>query len=385
MDDFADQLIAAISEIEGADHYTMDLNDRSTINTPDFLNYLKQENTFALLLNNIGLPFFDRGAQLGRKYDIPVYNFLVDHPRNFPRFLMEPECDLRLFLLDRDHIDFVKTFYNNINITHFLPDGGFDPGNGQAQWKARGIDVLYTGSCNRERNYFGIPFFSDGGQDYYNYVIQYILQHPDSTVDAAVRTYYAYRGIEPDMEQRFILEGDAAAFIEENIRRYYKLEGMHALDNAGITVEVFGDNWEDEKRPFSDRIHIHSRIAPVECNRLPSDTRISLNFMPWYRRGCSERVFNNMLGGSLCVTDSNEYLRGRFEDRKELVYYELNDMQKMADTVKYYLEHAKEAEEIAFRGMVAARSADTWSHRMKTIVEYIRQDMSQDFQEDQNE
>ena len=79
-----------------------------------------------------------------------------------------------------------------------------------------------------------------------------------------------------------------------------------------------------------------------------------------------------MLSGCLCVTDESLYLNERFEDRKELVYFKLNDLKQMAKDVKYYLAHEDEAEEIAMRGLDSVVNCDTWAHRMRQIIGFYQ-------------
>ena len=51
-------------------------------------------------------------------------------------------------------------------------------------------------------------------------------------------------------------------------------------------------------------------------------------------------------------------------------------MGQMAEDVKYYLDHEDEAEEIAMRGYNSVMGNDTWAHRIRRIIAFIREDMS---------
>ena len=62
--------------------------------------------------------------------------------------------------------------------------------------------------------------------------------------------------------------------------------------------------------------------------------KIGLNCMLWFKDGCSERVFNIMLNGAVCLTDTSKYLLERFEHGNELVFYDLEDMEEMKQNVR---------------------------------------------------
>ncbi len=96
--------------------------------------------------------------------------------------------------------------------------------------------------------------------------------------------------------------------------------------------------------------------------------------MPWYKDGASERVFNNMMAGSLCLTDPSRYLLNNYIDGKDIVYFDLNNISKVGEIVEYYLEHTEEAARIAEGGRIKASTNDSWLSRMQTVLQYMDED-----------
>ena len=99
--------------------------------------------------------------------------------------------------------------------------------------------------------------------------------------------------------------------------------------------------------------------------------KIGLNCMPWFKDGCSEIVFNIMLNGAVCLTDTSKYLLERFEHGNELVFYNLEDMEKMKQNVCWLLENPNAASQIAQAGYEAAIRNDTWLCRMGEIAKMM--------------
>ncbi len=147
---------------------------------------------------------------------------------------------------------------------------------------------------------------------------------------------------------------------------------MHALDRAGIHVEIYGgDSWIDGDEPYSDNIHINPWISSEELNSIICKAKISLCFIPWYKRGCSEKNFDSMLNGTLCVSDRSEYLEEHYRDGENIVLFDIQNPNQMASDVKWLLDNPKVAEKIARKGYEIALKYDTWEKRFQFLVDEI--------------
>ena len=198
-----------------------------------------------------------------------------------------------------------------------------------------------------------------------------IVAEPQKTVESIIEEYLIDIG--KQLDDSFIRNTIeiTAGLIEGKVRRYYKLSGMAALDKLGISVDIWGDGWNDQEYKFSDNIKIHERVSPDEIMKIVGNAKISLCFIPWFKRGCSEKNFDSMLNGAVCVTDKSEYLLQNYVDGYNIVYFDLNNLEQMAFDIKYLLEHLDVAETIAQRGYETATRYDTWEKRFDKILEYM--------------
>ncbi len=98
--------------------------------------------------------------------------------------------------------------------------------------------------------------------------------------------------------------------------------------------------------------------------------------MPWYKHGASERVFNSMVAGALCLSDRCPYLEERYKDGVEAVYFDLSDQAAMVTRVKELLGDTAGSAAIARAGMERALAEDTWTARMRQIMDFMNSEES---------
>jgi hypothetical protein len=219
------------------------------------------------------------------------------------------------------------------------------------------------------------PHLPDDGKEMYGTVFEVLKKNSFLTVEQAMEVYFENCCTYLNHEQIKEIIWNCAKYISIKIRRYYKLQIMHTLESTGAVIEIYGDNWEDNEKGWGENVHIHKRVSSYECNRLLGNAKIGLNCMPWYKDGCSERVFNIMLNGAVCLTDVSDYLLERFQQGKEVVFYELDDMDSLRENVVWLLQHPESAEKISKCGYDTAAVNDTWQKRMEKVLSFAQQDM----------
>ena len=349
-------------------YYIADAKEPDTYISKEFDDFSAQTNTVMFTFNNVGLMLNDSNEDnYWKKHGIPVFDHLLDHPRNFADSMLDPQCDLYIYTLDKNHKDFIERFYPKVKEVNFSPNGGTKMPE-QRNYSQRDIDVLYMGNCNTAHVLFDAGDFKDNGADFINRSIQYLTAHPMASTEEAIEYYFKNQNIEISNNRLLELIIKYAESIESLVRRYYKLEGIKALDEAGVNVVIYGDGWEDKDYRFSDNIIINERINVDIMMTLIDRAKISLCYIPWFKKGCSEKNFDSMLNGALCVTDRSEYLEANYKDGYNIIYFDLNNPAQMAADVKWLLENQKEAEIIAGRGYDTASKYDTWSSRFDNII-----------------
>jgi len=369
---FVEQFILLL-KAELIDYFLVDADNPDTYRSREFNEYIRQENVVVFMFNNIGLGMVKDNRNMWKMYDIPVFNFLQDHPRNFGDWLLNPPCDIYAFALDWEHVCFCNEYYPLLKQTFFLPNGGIRSGKLKIYAK-RSIDVLYTGECQEKvTSYPEIDLFSDKGVDFYNSTINFMKKFPNISTNEAIDVYLNEKGKSLSSEDKFKLILLSALYIENTVRNHTKVQAMHALDEIGVHVEVYGKSWDKPEYGFSDNITIHDRIDIHELFPIINDAKITLCFTPWFKRGCSEKNFDAMLNGSLCVTDKTTYLQKNYEDGYNIVYFDLNNPKQMAADVKWLLENPESAEKLAMRGFETSLKYDTWECRFKYVLERMQE------------
>ena len=85
--------------------------------------------------------------------------------------------------------------------------------------------------------------------------------------------------------------------------------------------------------------------------------------MPWFKDGAHDRVFNTMLNGAISLSDHSRALDDYFVDGKDIVFYDLKNIDKLVERYAWIMDHPAEAKDIAMAGYEEAKKAHTWQHR----------------------
>jgi len=358
----------------GINHLIVDSSNPESYESTEFDNFLKLPNVVMFTFNNSCLHLrYNNKVNVWKYNNIPVFDYIVDHPRNFYDTMEKPEEDLFVFSLDRDHVDYIKKWYPFVKEAFFSPNGGTET-NPYIPFKERKYDVIYMGGCQKKiYDYPVIPFFEDEGKDFYIKTLDLMFHNTMLATEKAIDMYFKNSTYMANDEELSYLNKNIAIYLENTVRRKTKLMGMKALDNAGIHVDIFGGyDFKDDEIVFSDNIRLHDRIPRVELMPLIGQAKISLCFMPWFKRGCSEKNLDSMLNGALCVTDRSEYLEENYIDGHNIIYFDLSNPAQMAADIKWLLDNPVQASKIAEKGRQTALEHDTWNHRFDYVIQTMK-------------
>lgn len=352
----------------GIPYYVADAKKPETYMSEDLDLIASRPNTVMFTFNNVGLMLnLWNGENFWKKNQIPVFDHILDHPRLYYDSMLDPQCDLYTFTLDQDHKSFIERFYPKVKAVYFAPNGGTEI-NKQKSFCERDIDVLCMCDCNEKYLKIDEEDFADGEESFFTSVIMHMIANPETSTENAIEWYFDNIKTTVSDERLYQLSIKYAGNIENIVRRYFKLEGIKALDEAGVHVDIYGVGWEDEDYHFSDNIIIHDRIKREVLMNMIGNAKISLCYIPWFKKGCSEKNFDSMLNGSLCVSDRSEYLMDHYKDGYNIVYFDLDNPAQMASDVRWLLNNPKEAERIAKEGYNTAKKYDTWNNRFDNMI-----------------
>ena len=298
-------------------------------------------------------------------WNVPCYNLIVDHPLHYYDTLdMSPEQGI-VVCEDRNHVDYVKRFYPTVRKSFFLPAGGEElhPGQPKTPIADRPIDVLLVGGYKNHEDYI-----YDAVDEA---VMDDLIRNTGKTIEQAMEDYL--KNIKPDLsDEELKLMIQKHRFMGTNLCSMYRLEIIRTLVESGITVSVYGDGWDRTDLIGHPHFDCHPTCISFESGiALMEHSKIILNQLSWFKNGCCERIFNAMLQGCVCVTDESIYLKEQFTDGENIVFYSLDELEKLPDIVGALLLNSDRMQRIADSGYDIASTNHTWAHRAAALAELL--------------
>ncbi len=180
----------------------------------------------------------------------------------------------------------------------------------------RSMDVVFTGNYaapSRFEKY--ITRIDDEYTSFYYGIIDDLLDNPVQTVEDVVEKHLK-REITDITEEDLKVTMQSITFIDLYVRYHVRGRIVKALTDNGIKVNVFGDRWNELRCEHPENLIDGDSIYSVECLEKIADSKISLNVLPWFRRGPHDRIYNTFLQKTVCVTDSNPWLDTYLKDKE---------------------------------------------------------------------
>lgn len=123
-----------------------------------------------------------------------------------------------------------------------------------------------------------------------------------------------------------------------------------------------------------ENLLIMDSLNSEECLKKLCQTKLSLNVMPWFKNGAHDRIFNSMLNGAVCLTDSGIYLDEILHDGKDCGMYSLAEMGRAPEIAKELLSEPDRMQAVADSGYELAQSGHTWAHRAKVLHNLVEEE-----------
>lgn len=339
--------------------------------------FIKPHETAVVSFNFEGMEqeegIYDKsGVSLWDAYEIPCYNIVVDHPMYYHPFLMQVPKNYYHISIDRTHENYMRRYYPEIRRGGFLPLAGTALSDGYGKdIKERSMDVIFTGNYTPpsycDKFIYGI---NDEYAEFYMDIIHDLLEHPDKVFEDVMEEHcFAAMGENPLKDLRFTYS--KSIFLDLYIRNFERGAVIKALADGGQKVHVFGKDWDKLSCEYPENIVHYPQTDSKSCLQAIGDAKLSLNVMPWFKDGAHDRIFNSMLNGAVSVTDGSIYLREKFTDQKELLFYDLLKLKELPQKVTSLLENTEKLQEIQQTGFEAAKAEHTWEVRAEQLLEMI--------------
>lgn len=328
-------------------------------------------------------PDGDRMTGFWEKEGIRCLNIIVDHPMYYYQQLRmaSPDWQMQVFCIDRDHAAYMARFYPKVPCA-FLPSAGNAPQPARdlppmlsqplGQWAMRPYPVVFIANyvpvANIEKQ---LDRLEPEYRAFYYEIIDAFVHHPEKELLSLIEEYIR-REIPDVTEGGLCMAMHTMVAVDLWIRTYFREKAVRALAEGGVKVYLFGKDWERIPCQKPENLISNGHMAnSLECVRAVGQGQIALNTMPWFKDGAHDRIFTAMLQGAVAFTDDSRYLREQFDDGDALVYYDLHNMDGMAQQVGQLLREPERLYAIACRGYAAAVKGHTWEQRAETLFRYF--------------
>ncbi len=329
-----------------------------------------------------------------RKTGIPVINMVVDHPYYYHKeFVYLPEKYIQISI-DENHAAYMRKYFPKIQAqdivylggTQLIPyvSGTFDEHRRLVRageddlipFEKREDDIIFCGNYMRPE-YFEkyLRNCEQGVVDFYHEILEELKHKPEETLESvAERKIRNEFGDEATDEYiRDCLEN--MIFLDLQIRHFYRGCAVAALADAGVKITVYGEGYDQLSCSHPENLKIMGNVDSIRCLKAIANARISLNVMPWFKKGGHDRVYNTCLNGAVCLSDRSEALSRQFTDLKDIVFFDMKGEKSIRESVveKYFKlsEHPGEMKAIAESGYENARKNHSWYERSKEIEKIL--------------
>ncbi|MCR4896853.1 MAG: glycosyltransferase [Lachnospiraceae bacterium] len=343
------------------------------------------------------------GETVFEEKGLEILCICVDSPIYYVPHLLSGVRGLHPVCIDRNHAAFLERFFPAYGKALYLPSAGnllpsvsrrisgetVFPGLHAAEggrekwfeladfpsfeeWTRREIPVIFTGNyVPQEKLRKGIRHLAPEYVAFLEECIRDFELDPDLPMEEGLlrridETFYEpgeAHDREEDLKALYSL-----SYVDLSVRTLYRGRLIRTLAEAGIPMFLTGKDWEllPCGRPENLRSTGHE-ITSAECLKWLQKSRISLNLMPWFKKGVHDRIFQSQLCGCAVLTDPTEELLADYADGGNIALYGIADMQSAVKACAVMLEDTDGTYRMAKAGYVTAAAHHTWAQRAKAL------------------
>lgn len=311
--------------------------------------------------------------QLWNQLGALVVNILMDPPfhMDLRPYMESPDMEQYLLLCpDENHVEYVKHYFPQVKHVEFMPHGGTPVEGRPIPWKEKRLDLLFSGTYSSPEAFLSAMRQTMKPEDFRIYASmgERILQDSSLSVEQ-VAADTLFSGNCPLTPGRIDGAISGMSLLDGWVRMVMRERVVMTLVEGGVDLYVLGDGWQNCPCAGNQRFHSLSeeRIPLSDTLTWMENAKINLNVMPWFKAGSHDRVFNAMLRGTVALTDPSSYFQKYFRDRESIVYYSLQELERLPEIVRSLLAHPDQAETIARNGYEKA-AAFTWENYVEDLL-----------------
>lgn len=164
----------------------------------------------------------------------------------------------------------------------------------------------------------------------------------------------------------------------------YYIRGKHRIlmlqGFKELPIHVFGNalgkrNWNHFLDIPQGNYEIHPSLDFNGAIKIIKKTSLLLNSSPMFKRGAHERIFYGLGLGSLVLSNATPWLKDHFEEGKEIITYDLAEMEEAKNKVIDLLKSPEKIKELASKGQKKVLLEHTWKQRGRKLLEIIANEL----------
>jgi len=290
---------------------------------------------------------------------VPFVAAMVDNPAHFPGRLALRNIAVGCF--DKSHCDYVKRRCGEDKKTFFLPHGGCPPPHPFASsFEARTHEIVFPGSfLNPEDQEKTLSTYPPEGRRIVSLALEIAKKAGNEPSHLALEKAASSVGFDLSDPARYAFLMDRVFLpFEHLLRGTRRIEALKALDDAGISVEIFGDGWPSGL--FKNHL-VKPALSFNQTMDVMARSKIVLNIraIP----GAHERVCSAAMAGALSLSDFSSCVASEFKEGEEIAFYRWNSLEALPEIARGLLSDVPRMDSLASAGRVRAFADHTWANR----------------------
>lgn len=321
--------------------------------------------------NAVGIDINTDGKSLFESLGIVFVAMLMDHPiHHLERLNAAPRGSL-IVCVDQTHADFIQSHFRGALSSAFLPHAGMEAPGVTPPVADREFDIVFSGTYTDpdaiSADWKNLP---DSIRKTFEDIAARLLASETTELDQAVDESLASRGLHPGHENRTAFIGQMRV-VDHYVRAVRRRDAVRALAAGGLSIDLFGANWQQAGLEGTKNLRIHKGAPLTEVLETMKRSKLVLNIMPAFPHGAHDRIFSAMLNGSVAVSDTNNYLSKLFKDGRDCLFFHWNELGGLSERLRALLADPDRLEAIAVQGRKASVGHHDWTARTTRLLEMI--------------
>lgn len=235
----------------------------------------------------------------------------------------------------------------------------------------RPIDVIFTGNYMPIENFDAYLAQMDyDSKMFFKELLKESIKNPDELIEHLVEQKLIQENVSFNQSELKNLMPNLM-YVDLSVRFYYRAKTIMQLADSGIKVHTYGAGWEQLECKHPENIIAAGNVDSQTCLDKISQSKISVNVMPWFKDGAHDRIFNSMLNGAVVLSDTSNYLKECFVDKSDLFFFELRRISDIGDIVKAALSDLDRLQDMADRAYDICIEKHTWKKRCDVLIDRI--------------